>query len=444
MGKLSRLARARADYLGFLLAHEWPVVLSGVGVLLGAVTILPSAVGIVLSVIALGLGSVTFVRDFRLLRRRWSAYDFSLIAAPFPVADIPPPTAYPNAAYLHIPNRGTALVSDEIDQDLAARALPVEVDEQPYRLPRQLKASAPYVLPVRNRGRLVFNGQVVGMRGDPLPRARGAGSPVTLHRARFFDAQCSNEMCSLRITHRETGEEFDPRRRLLTDAGGRLRTLAESELADVVGISTVAVTTDGVLVLVRQSDRNIASALLLAPSGSGSLEPRDLGDAVTDAGGALQDVLRVGMERELCEETGLRADEIADTRVVGFARWMERGAKPEFFALTRLTVAAADLAGRRLASDERLYSSGLLTVPVDLRALGRELGAGVDLLAASSLPPQLREDGSLPLLVALRAAARWLVRQPENAPDNVADTAGETDAEEPDIRGGETRTLPSP
>nr|BFF04090.1 hypothetical protein GCM10020241_57650 [Streptoalloteichus tenebrarius] len=173
MGKVSRLVRARADYVGFLLSREWPVVLSGAGVLLGAVTILPSAVGVALSMIALVLGSVTFARDFRLLRRRWASYEFSLIAAPFPTEDVPPPSTYPNASYLHVPNRGTALVSDGIDRELAARPLPVEVDERPYRLPRQLRASAPHVLPVRNRGRLVFNGRVVGpARGPPPPRAR--------------------------------------------------------------------------------------------------------------------------------------------------------------------------------------------------------------------------------------------------------------------------------
>ncbi|MCP2258544.1 hypothetical protein LX15_002242 [Streptoalloteichus tenebrarius] len=179
-----------------------------------------------------------------------------------------------------------------------------------------------------------------------------------------------------------------------------------------MGISTIALTTDGALVLVRQSERNVASALLLAPSDSGSLEPRDLAGA--DAGRSAQEILRTGMERELREETGLRAEEIVSTTVVGFARWMERGAKPEFFALTRLSVAAADLTRRRVASDEKLYSAGLRTVPIDLVALGKELRAGVDLLTASHLPRLLREDGSLPLLLAVRAAALWLVRRPDD------------------------------
>ena len=113
------------------------------------------------------------------------------------------------------------------------------------------------------------------------------------------------------------------------------------------------------------------------------------------------------MERELREETGIRQDEIRHTRVIGFARWLERGAKPEFLGITELSAKSADLAERRrhLASDERLYTGGTLTMPVDLPQLGRELANGTDILDARSLPQRIRDDGSLPLLLALRAAA---------------------------------------
>jgi hypothetical protein len=90
-----------------------------------------------------------------------------------------------------------------------------------------------------------------------------------------------------------------------------------------------------------------------------------------------------------------------------FDRWLERGAKPEFFGLTELSATASDLAERRpIASDERLYTGGTLLVTMDITALGHELAAGADLLSAPSMPERIKEDGSLPLLLALRAAAR--------------------------------------
>jgi hypothetical protein len=339
---------------------------------------------------------------------RWAGYEFSAPAAPFPVDAIRPPPSYPDPVYLHIPGRGTALVSDPIDQALAGPGLVAELVPEPYRLPESLGAAAPHVLRACNHGRLVFNGEVVGMRGDPLPPMSGRVTPIELHTARFFDSQCSNDLCALRITHRDTGVECDPRRSLLAAPEGHLRTLAESALANAIGVSTLAVTADGAFVLARQSRLNVASPMLLAPSGSGSLDPRDLGRRRT---APLQDILRRGMHRELREETAIRPDEIKGTTVAGFARWLDRGGKPEFFGLTQLSVTEDDLAGRRpLAPGERPYSEGTLTARVDLGALGRELENGADLLTAPSLPGRIREDGSLPLLLALRAAARWRVR----------------------------------
>lgn len=408
MGKLTRRLRAKHDYLVFIGAREWPVAVSGAGVALGVVTVLPSAAGLLLSIVALGLGAMSFTREIRLLRRRWTGFEFTTIAAPFPVDELPPPAAYPGAVYLSMRGRGTVLVSDAIDQSLWDNNHEVVLAEEPYRLPMTLKATAPHVLPLRARGRLLFNGNVIGMRGEPLPISGARPAPIRLHRARFFDAVCSNELGTLRITQSNTGAEYDLRKAELTDSAGALRSLSSSELADLVGISTVAFTADDKLITVRQSALNAVSDLLLAPAGSGSLEPRDLVAPDGSPRQMLHDTVRAGMERELCEESSVQPAEIASTQVVGFARWMERGAKPEFFGLTRLTVDSGTLAGRRPAGGERLYSAGLTLLEVDLLALAEELASGADLAEATALPSRLREDGSLPLLIALRAAAVWL------------------------------------
>ena len=321
MRGLARRLRSRYDYTFFMARNEWPLLLSVAGAILGIVTILPSSVGIGLGVVAFVLGVGAFMRDWLELRRRWADYEFTRIAAPFPTATISPPGAYPDPLYLYVPNRGTALVSGPVDQAVASQPMDARLDEDLYRLPKSLKASARYVLPKVNYGRLVFNGKIIGMRGDPLPPESSSPPPIRLHIAEFFDAQCSNEMCTLQVTHRNGERDFDPRVELLTSSNGQLRTLAESILADCIGISTVAFTSDNALVVTRQSSRNIASAQLLAPSGSGSLDPRDLGAASTGRprrGEILQDIVRRGMERELEEETGIRQDEIRCTQVTRF------------------------------------------------------------------------------------------------------------------------------
>ena len=58
-----------------------------------------------------------------------------------------------------------------------------------------------------------------------------------------------------------------------------------------------------------------------------------------------------------------------------------------------------------MTSGERLFTEGNFTLKIDLPELGRDLAGGTDLLSVPSLPQRIKEQGSLPLLLALRAAA---------------------------------------
>jgi hypothetical protein len=409
VGTVTRRIRAKVDYLAFVGAREWPVLVSLAGVALGVVAFVPTAVTLVISVVAFVLGLLTLWRDAHSLRTRWSGYRFTTIIAPFPLDEIPAPKTYPDAKYLVFPNRGTALVSDAMDKWVAENEIQFTVADEPYRLPVDLKATAPHVLPVMTRGRVVFNGHIVGMHGEPLPAIGRNPAPIRLHRARFFDGVCSNELGTLRITSKNNGKVYDLRREELVDDSGQLRTLSSSNLADLVGISTIAMTNDGKLVVVEQSGRNSASPLLLAPSGSGSFEPKDLYTGSGGRHGSLQAAIKAAMERELSEETGISNAKILRTRVIGFARWMERGAKPEFFGLTTLSIdSAAATSGDGIHGVEHLYSDGLQVFDLDLVALGQELASGGALLESPSLPVELRDVASLPLLLNIRAAALWL------------------------------------
>jgi hypothetical protein len=397
--------RSQFDQWRYVTVREWPVLASLLGVLLGAATILPTAIGIALSFIAFILGVTVLIRDARALRQRWAAYSFSAIAGPFPATEVPPPASYPTPVYVPVWGRGTLLVSDDVDADLRTNPRPATILPEDYKLPPRLKELAPYALRALNRGKVVFNGTFIGMTDDPIPQSSGKPTPIRLRRASYFDGQCSNEICTLRIVHKSTGGEVDIRRSELRAGDGTLRRLSESDLANGVGISTVAFTTDNYLVTVLQKATNIASALLLAPSGSGALEPRDLPKQEGISSFHLQDILVAGMVRELGEETGITSDEIDGTTVVGFARWLERGARPEFFGYTKLKLHSRDLQPRRLVDGEGLYSGQFAMHYVDLCALAEELNRGVDILQASSIPEALRSGGALPLLGALRASA---------------------------------------
>lgn len=401
MGAIRLLLQAHVDRLRLVLGHEMGFLLSALGLLLGIITLAPVAWGLAVSLLALLLGIIAVVRDTRSLHKRWKSKKFMNVAAPFPTREIPFPAAYPSSSYFYFPNRGTALASPAIDKELQTHPIPWRLLDEPYRLPLELRTTAPYVIPKSSKGRVVFNGQVVGLRDDPLPGAAGSlggrANELRLQVSRYYDFLCSNELCKYQVTDGDR-PVFDPIRQLLVGADGRLRTLAESNLADVVGVSTIAFTNDGHLWLVKQSHRNVASEGLLAPTGSGSLEVCDMVGQTSFQGSLIN-----AMERELREETGISVP--TTTTITGFGRWLERGAKPEFYGVSLLGVSSSQVQSGRLVSQEKLYVDGHMTEKIDLDSLEQYLEKGGELLESPLLPPSIRDRGSLPLLMALRAAA---------------------------------------
>ena len=402
-GPLVKRIGAQWDYLLFVMRRLWPLGVGVAGLLAAVLTLTPSPWGLVVSVAGLLVGLGLFARDVAAVRRQWSRLQCVAVVSPFPVANVQLPLGYEGAEYLSVPNRGTMLVHPDADRVLGEGPIPVELDRTPYRLPAELRELAPVALRTMRAGRVIFDGPMLGLRDDLLPAVSGESRPLRLIQTSFFMQVCSAELCQYRIVDRETGAETDIRLTELVDPGGRLITLAASRLANNIGISTLAFTSDDLLLIVQQSQRNVASARLLAPSGSGTLEPDDLAGA--GAGASLQDLLVYGMERELCEETGIDVDDVLETRVIGFGRWLERGAKPEFFAVTRLKISARDAAAAKISAGEKLYTERVSAVFVDLERLRQELDDGHPIDQAPSCPPVIRDSGSLPLIAGLRAVA---------------------------------------
>lgn len=243
---------------------------------------------------------------------------------------------------------GTILHDRRLDASLRTHGSTwtVELRSGNYRLPEELADIAPFVLRRTTGGSAPFNGPCMRMAGD----CRLDGSRVIpLERAGFFDHLCSNELMKWRLCR--NNEDWDVRRRFLHDGEGRLVPLASSPLANIIGVSTLAISEDQQVLVLDQSNANHASGGLTAPSGSGSLEPQDWDPADTSLAG----VMMRGANRELIEETGIPADLILSSHLVGFGRWLERGGKPEFFGVTLLrgTAAEVDRARHRVTADEK-------------------------------------------------------------------------------------------
>jgi hypothetical protein len=193
-------------------------------------------------------------------------------------------------------------------------------------------------------------------------------------------------------------------RRLFVDRYNRLRSLRDSWLVNLIGISTLALTSDGKLVYTRQTKRSVGSPGLLAPSGSGALEQRDL---LAGSAQLLHELIIRGVERELREETNLTAGEVERSELVGFGRWISRGAMPEFAAVTLLDTSSHKLDGRKVIRTEREYVAEIRTL---------RLNPGWDPEhPLDALPEHLRQRASFPLALALSALGDVLRDEPDSA-----------------------------
>lgn len=166
----------------------------------------------------------------------------------------------------------------------------------------------------------------------------------------YFDSYATNEFCTrVLISDGDTlvngldrtpgfpSSQYEP-----------LRPIETSGMSNHVGISTLAISADGYLMLWRQSRKTLVGETLAVATGSGSLDDDDLSGDTADGEPRLIPTLITGMERECREESSRQGRQFAGnpiigTRVTGYFRWIRRGGKPEFVGVSRLRVPMRDL-----------------------------------------------------------------------------------------------------
>ncbi|OLT28509.1 hypothetical protein BJF82_03230 [Kytococcus sp. CUA-901] len=266
---------------------------------------------------------------------------------------------------------------------------PVQVVTQPYQLPADLAglsaqalrrtASPRASVDTRVKRPLWFNGRLARLMTEPTTTAL-EGSPFQFQQVRYFDGQTSNELWHwTRDRSLEDEEAVRLPRPYVVDAQGRLLSLGQARVANIVGISLVAVTSDDQVLMVIQSSQNSVNPGGFAVSASGSL---DWADVTVREGTGLREVVLSGMLRELHEESGVHPDEVIreSARITAYFRWLARGAKPEFCGFVRRRVTSEEVLARRPMGQEVLFTQGTVAVPAALlldpsSQWGRDLSA---------------------------------------------------------------------
>jgi hypothetical protein len=233
---------------------------------------------------------------------------------------------------------------------LRREPVPARLADTPFTVHPDMEKYSIAFLAQRLRRTVMFNGATLGLAAD-VPLA--GDTPVALRPVRYFDFVATNLLAPYDVNEVGWHVPVLCGRDLAFDSRGDLRRLGHSRLANTIGVSTLAFTSDGKLLLVYQTVDVAGSPGLIAPSGSGALEPRDL-----PGGGraSLQDIVVAGANRELMEECNIDSADIeGGAEVIGFGRWVSRGAMPEFCAVSLLRRTADELLAKRIRAGERVY-----------------------------------------------------------------------------------------
>lgn len=392
--------RSRIDVARIWLARHWRLPLAAALLVVGLVAFLVPRAELAIAVGSFVVAVAVAVADWRAHRDDRDDLVVAM-AGERDLAALLPGPSYDGAVVERVED-GHLLRDDRVDDLLPQLRTTLRVNVPDHDVPPELaEVQLAFLRYLLRQGKRIFNGTVVRLETD-LGRAaveQGGELTVDVRRTPFFAALGTNDLGAREVRSTRSRRPLVSGYELLADRGGRVRDLSQSWLANAIGISTLAITSDDQLLVVRQTPHNSESGDRLAPSGSGSVDAADL-----DGSADLRALVVGAMERELREECCLPRDVRVTTRLTGFARWLERGGKPEFYGVSRVAMTAREVELRRIDRRERAYVAYVETLGL----------AGDVAQALGQLGPRLAERGpvSIPLTASLNALRRALDADP--------------------------------
>lgn len=205
----------------------------------------------------------------------------------------------------------------------------LKIESSRYRALHSAPVAHVLLRPFTQRKSILFNALKVRMASDPMFEGDSLAA-TRVQPTRYFETLMTNDSSSVRlISHKSRTEIFNGRDLCLP--GHTVPACEQSACSNQVGASTIAITSDDYLVIVEQGRRSNIGQGLLASSGSGSADWKDIGTFTE-----LQKFVKHFAMRELIEECGLVKDDVGWLRIIGYGRLLDRGGLPQFFGLAKL------------------------------------------------------------------------------------------------------------
>jgi hypothetical protein len=249
-----------------------------------------------------------------------------------------PPEGFQKAAL----GKNWYVTSEEINLTLDRAANPIILLPNKFEAPAEI---LDYLEQSIVRHAPDYNEDKVGLRTDITLVLLNKNNLVQVQHSDYFRGLATNEMADKKIERCDDNK----RRRQEWTTGftmsnlvfdeRELRSLNGSRLANNIGVTSLLITTDHHVVLQDQGSQSVVDPGRTNLGSSGSLDLEDIYDKAQSRSSGLrtlQGALRHGMEREAEEETSAAVGPgKSSTVLTGYARYLHRGGKPEFFGITR-------------------------------------------------------------------------------------------------------------
>lgn len=284
------------------------------------------------------------------------------------------------------------LYSRSVNRLLMTQDLFTTLDPKPFALDPQLRRLAPYVMSTTPtpKGKRLFNREV-RLASDIVETVFRSESKVLLQPTDYVSSVCTNDLALTMLKQRDTGKILLNGLDLVLE-DRVVRSLDRSRCANLIGINALVVLSDGHY-LVRQQTKPYAANLgQLVPFISASFSLDDYTASLS-----LQQMLARALTQRLCEETGYAHPERIRTAVVGYARLLPRGGKPEFLGIMTVEERLEDFLGV-----EAIRKHGL-SIPYPVQSAGRP-----NLIAVEGIARAFNEAHEPELSIQLRATVHAL------------------------------------
>lgn len=218
-----------------------------------------------------------------------------------------------------------------------------------FTLAREVESIVPLaVKKAFEKKSFLFNGKLIRMIDDFTLEGLEETRCIRIQKTTYFHTLCTNEVVYRRIKDISTMDQdniFEGYKLLYdkTKEGGySIINLKDNYCANHLGGSTLAITNDNYIVLTKNPGKSDINSDKMVPSGSGSTDFKDYVSG--DTYGSL--VTRT-LERELREECNIKLNTEMNTMVIGYARLLNRGGKPDFFGITYLNCSKKEISASR-------------------------------------------------------------------------------------------------